>query len=251
MRLSWRRFSKIFHFRDHGVIEPNAATIAELEQKCGYHFRDPNWMRLALVHRSFLNGAGSNKRESNERLEFLGDAILGLLVTEHLFHLYSNKSEGVLTKYKSVIVSRKTLARRAQKLGLGKYLYLGQGEDRSGGRERESILSDAFEALLGAIYVDGGYGAVKSFLVNHLFPDLAGILKKELHRNYKSQLLEYSQARGLGLPRYEIQLASGPEHDKSFEVGVRIGGEILGVGRGKSKKKAEQDAAQKALERIE
>ena len=146
-----------------------------------------------------------------------------------------------------MIVSRKILAYFAKKIDLGKYLYLGQGEELSGGRLRKSILSDAFEALLGAIYVDGGQKAVKGILHQLLFPNIAKLLKNELHKNYKSQLLEYSQGRGMGLPRYEIKMETGPEHDKSFEVIVRLNGKQLGIGSGKSKKEAEQEAAKIAI----
>ncbi len=231
-------------------LDLNQGSLKELEKKCNYRFKDLKWLQLALVHRSYLNISGGKHYDTFERLEFLGDAILGLLVTEYLFHNYPLKSEGTLTRYKSVIVSRKMLANFAREIDLGKYIYLGQGEELSGGRRRESILADAFEALLGAIYIDGKQKGVYSILNKLMFYNIEKILKDELHKNYKSQLLEYSQGNGLGLPRYEIKMETGPEHNKSFEVGVRVDGELLGFGFGKSKKKAEQKAAKIALEKL-
>lgn len=230
--------------------ELDQLALKELERKCHYRFSDLSLLKLALSHRSYLNISGGKHYDTYERLEFLGDAILGLLVTEFLFHNYPQKSEGTLTRYKSVIVSRKVLAEFAKEMDLGKYIYLGQGEEQSGGRHRKSILSDAFESLLGAIYIDGGQKAVKRILNKLLFPKISTILKKELHKNYKSQLLEYCQGKGLGLPRYEVKMETGPEHDKSFEVIVRLNGEQLGIGHGKSKKEAEQEAAKIAVENI-
>lgn len=185
--------------------------------------------------------------QTNERLEFLGDAILGLIVTEYLFRSYPEKSEGLLSEYKSILVSRKILGRIARKIDLGFHLHLGQGEERSGGRTRASIISNALEAVLGAIYLDGGYGAVKNVLDHLLFAQLEPILNQELNRNYKSQLLESTQAIGLGIPEYEVKTERGPEHQKLFEVVVRVQGKVWGTGTGKSKKIAEQNAAQKAL----
>ncbi len=213
----------------------------------GYQFRDPDLLKLALMHRSYLSVSGEKNGQTNERLEFLGDAILGFLVTEYLFHRYPNESEGILTEYKSAIVSRKTLAHVAEQISLGQYLYLGYGEARSGGRVRHSNISNALEAVLGAIYLDGGFIAVKLVINRLILTNLEQILQSELNRNYKSQLLEYTQSKGLGLPEYVVQSERGPEHNKIFEVAVQIQGKIVGVGSGKSKKKAEQNAAQQAM----
>ena len=224
--------------------------MSRLEKALGYRFKDRNLLRLALTHRSYLAISGKSHEATNERLEFLGDSVIGLLVTEHLFTRFPQKPEGSLTHYKGIMVSRTALSRIAKELSLGRYLYLGVGEERSGGRRRESILADAMEAVMGAIYLDGGYEAARAVLVNVLLPRMEAVLKQEADRNYKSQLLEFSQARGYGLPEYEIRSEKGPEHAKVFEVAVKVQGKILGVGVGKSKKRAEQEAARRALQSL-
>jgi|Deesub1362B_J571_1020462.scaffolds.fasta_scaffold18502_1 ribonuclease-3 len=224
--------------------------IAELEAKLGYQFSNRELLRLALTHRSYLAISGESHLKTNERLEFLGDSVLGLLVTEYLYEHFPRKSEGILTQYKSILVSRRVLARHARNLGLGRFLFLGTGEERSGGRRRESILADAFEAIVGAVYLDGGYNAAREFLFRTILNRVQAILKEEIHRNYKSQLLEYTQAKGMGMPEYEVCSERGPEHAKVFEVSVKIRGQVLGVGVGTSKKRAEQQAARIALEAL-
>lgn len=245
----------LFFRRLKEKLSPKSATppskaIHRLEQALGYRFKSPEFLHLALVHRSYLTISGGKQFETNERLEFLGDAVLGMHITEYLYRLYPRKSEGVLTKYKSALVSRKTLGKLGKQLELGNYIYFGQGEERSGGKHRESILSDAFESVTGAVFLDGGHPAVKKILEKLVLPQVDDILSRELYKNYKSQLLEYSQANGMGIPKYETQVESGPEHDKMFEVGVILKGEMFGVGKGKSKKKAEQQAAKKALDTL-
>jgi len=188
--------------------------------------------------------------DTNERLEFLGDAVLGVVVTEYLFRQFPNASEGELTEMRSSVVSQEVLAQASRDIGLGDYLYLGEGEERTGGRERESILADALEAVIGAIYLDGGIESARQVIKYLLLDHLDSILESEISRNYKSQLLEYMQARGLGSPEYAVIEEVGPDHEKEFTVEVRIQGRVMGRGKGKSKKKAEQEAAQRALERI-
>ncbi len=211
-----------------------------------YRFKNESLLQLALTHRSSLiNEKGING--SNERMEFLGDAVLGLIVTDELYHLYPARNEGDLTKARSYIVSRESLAREAKKIGLGRYLLLGKGEERSGGRNRKSILSDVYEALLGALFLDGGLDEVRCFLRRNLLKNVKKFLKNEFHDNYKSQLLEYVQARGEPGPEYSVFEEKGPEHEKEFAVEVRINGIVLGKGKGYTKRKAEQEAACQAM----
>ncbi len=224
--------------------------LSKLENKLGYKFKKTDLLNLALVHRSYLSVSGERRMHTNERLEFLGDAVLGFIVTEYLFELYPKKNEGFLTEYNSILVSRNTLGRIGRQIDLGMFMYLGQGEERSGGRKRHSIISNAFEAILGAIYQDGGYEAVRAVIERLIFVKLKSILERELDRNYKSQLLESTQASGLGLPEYKIKTEHGPEHEKVFEIVVLVQDKIMGIGTGKSKKKAEQNAAQHALEKM-
>ncbi|MBN2029445.1 ribonuclease III [bacterium] len=213
-------------------------------------FKNESLLKQALTHRSYLDHeAGRNI--SNERLEFLGDAVLDLIVTEALYRLYPRGSEGELTKARASIVSRDSLAREAKKLGLGRYLFLGKGEERSGGRKRKSILSDVYEAILGAMFLDGGLDQVKHFLSRNLLKDLEGRINREFDDNYKSRLLEYVQARGKGGPEYRVFAERGPEHRKEFAVEVRVNGKVMGRGKGYTKRKAEQEAARQAIETLE
>lgn len=213
-----------------------------------YRFRDTDLLRLAMTHRSCLT-EDSEPRISNERLEFLGDAVLGLIVTEAFYEQYPEATEGELTKAKSYIVSREVLAKRARDLGLGMYLFLGDGEEKSGGRERASILSDAFESLLGAVYLDGGLAEARRFVQRHLLKEFRGASPR-FHHNYKSVLLEYVQGKGMKAPTYRTLKETGPDHQKSFTVVVEVDGETMGVGRGSRKKRAEQEAARQAVETL-
>jgi ribonuclease-3 len=219
--------------------------------RLSYRFRNPSLLERALTHRSSLPKT-HHTLESNERLEFLGDAVLGLVVTEELYLRFPNETEGSLTKMKSHIVSRERLAEEAHKLGLGEFLILGQGEEQAGGRRRHSILSDAYEALIGAVYLDGGLEAVRQIVVRSLF------LKREIGRardylhqkNYKSWLLEHVQAEGGMAPEYRVKTVKGPDHIKEFTIEVLVRNEVMGTGSGLSKKKAEQAAAREALGKL-
>jgi len=225
--------------------------FAHLYQSLHYRFKDPALLVLALKHRSFAGTNHHSHAETNERLEFLGDAILGLIVTEFLYKKYPTQPEGRLTEIKSLVVSRKILTQVARKIHLGEYLYLGIGEEKSGGRDRSSIISDAMEAVFGAVYLDGGYGAIKNVIDSLILTNLDDILHRYLNRNFKSQLLEYTQAHGFGVPRYFVEEETGPEHDKSFRISVQVKDKTWGVGQGKNKKQAEQQAAKDALSKIE
>jgi ribonuclease-3 len=203
----------------------------------------------SLLHRSYLQYLGPQV-QSNERLEFLGDAVLNSLVAEYLYRLYPSLEEGDLTKIRSRLVNRKALALRAKELQLSDYMLLSSSALQSVDSGSDSILADAFEAVIGAIYLDGGLSAAREFVSGALLKS-SGILNSALtDDNYKSALLEYSQGRSLGVPRYTVVKEDGPDHDRRFTVEVFLGAESLGVGTGRSKKDAEQAAAAQGLERI-
>lgn len=215
-----------------------------LEEVIGHCFRRPELLRAALTHRSYA----SEKKGShcNERLEFLGDSILSAVVAHCLYERYPDEDEGALSKKKALLISRPALARWAQELGLGGHLYVGAGEEVSGGRRRPSILADAVEALIGAVYIDGGYEAARR-LIEGRFVARESLLEE---RDHKSRLQEMLQKRHKAPPCYEVDRSSGPDHDKTFSVTVRMGRQALGSGAGKSKKDAEQAAAKDALGRM-
>ncbi|HHL74010.1 MAG TPA: ribonuclease III [Bacteroidetes bacterium] len=217
----------------------------------GYRFTNPALLEQALKHRSILPALHQTRVESNERLELLGDAVLGLVVTEFLFNKYPDKEEGELTAMKSLLVSRKILAKIARTLTLGEFMLLSDSEVKSGGRNRISIIADAMESVIGAVYLDGGLENAKSFIVRNILGDYQAILSAEQHRNFKSILLEYTQSKNLGVPFYSICSEDGPDHNKVFTVEVKIQNKIVGRGVGNSKKRAEQSAAQDALAQLE
>ena len=222
---------------------------ARFERLLGYRPRTWSLFHESLLHRSYLQYLAP-QTQSNERLEFLGDAILNFLVAEHLYRLYPSMEEGDLTKIRSRLVNRKTLAQRAKDLRLADYMLLSSSALQSIDGGSDSILADAFEAVIGAIYLDGGLTAAREFVSRSLVSH-AGILTSAMtDDNYKSALLEYAQARSLGVPRYTILREDGPDHDRRFTVEVSLGPDPLGEGTGRSKKDAEQAAAAKALERI-
>ena len=217
--------------------------LEELEKVLNYTFKNKDILKEALTHRSYNpHPHGVN----NERLEFLGDSVLGMVVAGQLYNLLSEKEEGVLSKIKANLVSRKNLYFWAKKLSLGKYLLLGQGEISSGGRERASILSNAVEALLGAIYLDGGFEEVSKVILTWFKTQK---IEVDL-QDYKSVLQEYMQKLGKMVPDYEIVETIGPEHDKIFTAVVYEQGVELGRGKGHNKKAAHQDAAKNALSKI-
>jgi len=224
--------------------------LAKLSAILGYRFSDKRLLIRALKHRSFLPQVNEPRVESNERMELLGDSVLGLVVTDALFRQFPQKEEGEITTMKSLLVSRKVLARAARDLNLGRFLLLSESEDHSGGRYRPSILADAFEALIGAIYLDGGLKHARRFVEENLLATMDDTLADEGHRNFKSMLLEYSQSQNMGAPFYNIRSEEGPDHNKIFTVEVKIQNQIVGSGEGNSKKRAEQQAAQHALEQL-
>jgi ribonuclease-3 len=221
-----------------------------LERRLGYRFRHPELLETALTHRSYAyeQDSDADYGDHYERLEFLGDAVLGLVAAEHLFRRYPERPEGDLTKLKSHLVSRPVLARIAGDLALGDELRLGVGEERSGGRAKASLLADVWEAVLGAVYLDGGLEAAAKLIRPAL--EHAEERRGERPADAKTRLQEEVQARGWSLPRYALVETAGPDHAKHFTVECRIQGESYGVGEGRSKKAAEQAAAAAALEAL-
>jgi ribonuclease-3 len=224
--------------------EDKSDLFEKLQQILDYRFKSIDLLKLALTHKSMVSPDDTMGLFSNERLEFLGDAVLNCLVTEYLYLTNPDKSEGQLSKIKSLIVSRKILGEVAITLNLGKYLIFGLSEEKSGGRSRVSTLSNAFEAVLGAIFLDGGLSASKTLLMNVLFGRIPEFLKDERNVNYKSKILEMSQKDGFGIPRYSTIEMSGPDHAKQFKVRIEIAGIPMGEGIGTNKKIAQQNAAQ-------
>jgi ribonuclease-3 len=238
-------------FNGHKFPVDSQVNIAEFCDTIGYTFKEPDTLLLALKHRSYLMKTGENRSASNERLELLGDAVLGLVVTEHLYKKFPRETEGILTNYKSLLVSGRLLARVAKEIGLGKYLLLNESEARSGGRKRSSILADAVESVLGAIYLDGGLEEARKFIHNNITHRLEDLLLDDHLRNNKSLLQEYCQSLNLNGPYYRVEEESGPDHLKVFTVSAVIDGQAIGVGTGTSKKKAEQSAANEALHELD
>jgi ribonuclease III len=234
-------------------MTPVVSTEA-IERVIGYHFQRPQLLDEALTHKSFVNENRTKDRRQNERLEFLGDAVLSLIISEHLASVLPHCTEGALSKLKARLVSDSSLAKAAKRLDLGTLLRLGKGEELSKGREKHSLLADALEALIAAIYLDGGLDSSRAFTLRVFEHDLQAM--QELRgesglEDYKTQLQEFCQKRYDTLPRYVTVRESGPDHRKIFEVELIINGEVRGTGRGYSKKEAEQMAAKQALEEIE
>ncbi|MEQ1832897.1 MAG: ribonuclease III [Candidatus Eisenbacteria bacterium] len=228
-----------------------ARVLAEFCKHYGIPFRDLGLLKLALTHRSYLSVTGQGPRESNERLEFLGDSVLGLVTSEFLYRRHPDEHEGQLTKTKSLLVSKAILSRRALRMGLGRFVLMSHSEVESGGRQRLSILADAFESVLGAIYLDQGFEAARTFITQHLLSESDAISSDKRHTNYKSHLQEYVQNSFRTHPVYRIRSEFGPDHSKHFMVEVMVGKRTLGEGRGHNKKEAEQAAARDALEKVE
>jgi ribonuclease-3 len=219
----------------------------ELEKKINIVFKDKKLLELAFVHKSYVNEHKDKKIEFNERLEFLGDAVLELVVTEFLYKNYPTEPEGVLTNWRSALVKGKHLAEISNELNLGVYLYLSRGEEKSGGRKKNYILANTLEALIGGIYLDQGYKEAHGFIDEFILKRLEEILKKGSHIDAKSQFQEMSQDL-LGItPEYRVIKEEGPDHDKVFTMAAYVGEELIAEGNGSSKQKAEQEAAHEAL----
>ena len=217
-----------------------------LEEASGYTFLNPRYLEVALTHSSYAN-ENHGHCESNERQEFLGDAVLSIIVSDYLFHNYKHLPEGQLTKMRASLVCEKTLSRFSKELGLGGYLMFGRGEEQMGGRERPSILCDAFEAFLAAIYLDGGMAPARDFVLRFVKPSLDDFEKLSF-KDYKTQLQEIIQQNPEEQLTYMLTSETGPDHDKHFVVEVMLNSNPIGRGEGRSKKAAEQMAAKEALE---
>ncbi len=218
--------------------------IENLEQRIGYIFKDKTLLRQALMHSSYTNEHHLHKENCNERLEFLGDAVLELSSSEYLFKLYPDKPEGELTKLRASLVCEPALALSSRQIGLGEYLLMGKGEELTGGRERPSIVSDAVEALIGAIYLDGGFASAKEFILRYILNDIEN---KQLFYDSKTILQEMVQSQYEESLSYKLLREEGPDHNKSYEVQVLLGTSVLGKGRGRTKKAAEQEAAYQGI----
>ena len=233
----------------------------DLERVLGHRFGHPELLRQALTHRSLASEEGDREREpgdapveDNERLEFLGDAVVGLVVAESMYRRFPELTEGALTRMRGALVSRKNLADVARRLDLGAYLRLGRGEERSGGRSKTALLANAMEAVIGAVFLDGGLEAVRQVIERHVVEPEAGSLAAQTHAgagDFKSALQEYLQARKQGQPEYRTTAETGPDHRKEFFVEVRVEGQTFAEGSGPTRKLAQQEAARQAMERLE
>lgn len=221
--------------------------MRQFENTLGIKFKDPSLLLTAFTHRSFLNEDKSCK-ESNERLEFLGDSVLSILVSTEIYQRFGDFPEGKLTALRSLLVKAKTLADIATTLNFGEYLRMSKGEEKSGGRHNPSLLADTFEAVLGAIYLDQGIEVARKFLKIYLFPLISSVNDDSSLRDYKSSLQEVSQEKYKISPSYKVLEEDGPDHDKTFTVGAFLNEKLLSKGMGKSKQDAEQHAAKVALE---
>ena len=223
--------------------------LAELHQRLGYPFRDENLLRLALTHPSIAHEA-STPTPHNQRLEFLGDAVLGLVLSRQLYEQFPDADEGLLTKARARLVNAGSLAEHGRALGLGTHLVLSRGEENTGGRERASALTDAFEALLGAVFLDGGFDAAREFILREFAADIRELDLPAGIENPKGELQEWLQAKSPVAPQYQVVSAEGPDHDRVFVCAVHHAGVELASGSGKSKKAAESDAALAALKKL-
>ena len=223
--------------------------LQHLEAHLGVAFPSYHLLDQALIHRSFANEQGLAGFD-NERLEFLGDAVLELVISEHIYRCFPDAPEGELARLRSVVVCEHTLAEKARSLKLGKYLLLGHGEAQGGGRNLDSLLSDALEAVMGAMYLELDYETCRAFILTILGDDVQDVWVTKDFVDPKSALQERVQQHGLDTPIYDVYAEQGPDHDKTFHVAVKWQGEILGKGQGKTKKDAEQNAARNALRRL-
>ncbi|MGV8146317.1 MAG: ribonuclease III [Alkaliphilus sp.] len=227
----------------------NGKKLNEIQDIIEYKFKNIFLLQEALTHSSHAKECKDRKMSYNERLEFLGDSIFGLVVSDYIFNKYSDMPEGELTKIRANVVCEASLAERALKIDLGEYMRLGKGEEASGGRQRVSILADAMEAVIGAMYIDGGLDVTRKFVLSTFIENIELAVKGKLNKDYKTHLQELLQSRSKEKITYKVVGESGPDHDKIFEIEVSVGARVLGIGIGKSKKEAEQESAKKALDK--
>lgn len=233
------------------MLQPS---LDDAQKRIGYTFSQPRLLEEALTHKSHVNETRQKDRKHNERLEFLGDAVLTLIMSEHLALMFPDSPEGELSKMKARLVSEASLARAARRIELGGLLRLGRGEELTQGREKPSLLANALEAILAAIYLDGGLEAARTFILRTFAPELQDPREQEGPagmQDYKTQLQEWCQKQFETLPQYVTVRESGPDHQKTFEVHLMIQGDVRGIGIGRSKKEAEQMAAKEALKQLQ
>ncbi|ACL69788.1 ribonuclease III [Halothermothrix orenii] len=228
----------------------NKKLLKKLEEKLNIRFNDISLLQKAVTHKSFVHEKSDPDLEDNERLEFLGDSVLSIVISTYLYKNFPEYNEGELAKMRAYIVSSSHLACKARELGLGKYILMGKGEELNGGRERESILADTLEAVIGAIYLDQGFNTITDLLINFFKDDVKKLDQGNIIRDYKTYLQEFIQKDGSCEIKYNIINEYGPDHNKKFEVGVKVNGKELGRGTGFSKKEAEQKAAKDALSNL-
>lgn len=224
--------------------------LSSLENSLGYSFKKKSRLKEALTHKSYAHEKANEHSSFNERVEFLGDAVLELIISEYLFNSYPDFTEADLSRVKAYTVQESTLAQTAKDLDLGTYLLLGKGEEMTGGRKKDSLLADAFEAILAAIYLDGGFKNAREFTLRHLASKIDDLASTNFIFDFKTKLQEVAQAQFGVLPKYVIHKEEGPEHKKTFEVKVFIKDNFLGSGKGKTKKAAAQKAAEKGLNKL-
>ncbi len=226
------------------------ADLSGLQQTLGITFKDLSLLEQALTHSSYVNENAGIVQDSNERLEFLGDAVLGLVVAEKLYQDFPQFSEGEMTKHRAALVRRDTLSAIARSIDLGDYLFLGRGEETSGGRRKPANLAGALEALIAAIFLDQGLDTAKDCILSLVSPEMQKIISHNAVTDYKSQLQELIQARFQQTPTYQVVETAEPEHGREFIIEVKLGEKVLGSGSGRSKKAAETEAARSALEQF-
>lgn len=220
------------------------ALLRQFEKSSGVRFKNVELLDLAFSHRSFSNETAN--RDNNERLEFLGDSVLGLVVASHLYRVLGDRAEGELAKIKSFVVSEEILASVAKTLGVDRMLLIGRGEEHSGGREKKALLADGLEAVFGAYYLDSGFAEAQKFILKLLVPEIEAVLEDRHRKDYKTLLQEFAQKRYRTYPRYVLADKQGPDHDRTFFMEVYLENRLLGSGTGKNKKEAEQQAAGEA-----
>jgi ribonuclease-3 len=227
------------------------ARAGDLEKRIGVKFKNRALLQQALVHSSFVNENPQLEPESNERLEFLGDAVLGLVVADDLFAAYPEEDEGHLTELRTHLVRRDTLAKAARRMELGKDLLLGRGEEAGGGRGRPTNLAHVYESVTGAVFLDGGLNAARKFVRHSLEPELLALTERAFPIDPKSRLQELSQSRFQSPPHYHLVESEGPDHARNFTMEVRVDGKVYGIGAGRSKQEAQKEAAREALRRLD
>jgi len=223
-------------------------SIEELEKSLSLKFKNKNSIKTAFIHRSYLNEHPEETLPHNERLEFLGDSVLGMLVSEYLYKKFPDHPEGDLTNFRSSLVNARILSQISSSLNLGTFLYLSKGEESTGGRTRQYILANTLEAFIGALFLDSGLEITNKFVLKYILPPLSEIIEKKLYKDFKSLLQERSQEEQGLTPIYKILKETGPDHEKTFLTGVYLGKKKISEGRGSSKQLAEQEAARIALE---